>query len=474
METVVIKENDPKEILFIIKVKKAFNKFIKHDELSEKIKCRQDEINNLQIWLNNLQTSFNELQTSFNESQVKLAQQNTIINTLTLDNVVQNTMTSSIFMNLFYPNKEKKTFIGFNTFSPEHSVIRELENIQKFYFIPNHGNLGDVVIAEAEYQLFKQYRIKYEILDIFDQNFIVPEDKFNLVYGGGGIFVKYWNYQHILDIFKSKNLQKCIILPSSFYECNDLLEALDERFVVFCREEKSYNYCKSINRKSKFIMANDMAFSLSTDNFYNYDEQICKEKSDALKNSEIVTISSEIIPSIVYTRNRIVDELNRKTVILQNGVRIGYFLRNDIEKNIDEAFEHSIDLSAITNSSCTDPAAVKLLSGLFIEAVNSVDVVLTDRLHIGICAALTGKEVYLFDNSYGKVSGVYKYSLKNLENVCLLDKYSDFDVTKIKIQNSTANLQILQSNCNVLDYFKIYLYNLTSAEKRNNTVWIKD
>jgi exopolysaccharide biosynthesis predicted pyruvyltransferase EpsI len=41
----------------------------------------------------------------------------------------------------------------------------------------------------------------------------------------------------------------------------------------------------------------------------------------------------------------------------------------------------------------------------------------TDRLHVGIAGILTGKEVKLYDNSYGKVKNVYYNSLRNLPYV---------------------------------------------------------
>ena len=41
-----------------------------------------------------------------------------------------------------------------------------------------------------------------------------------------------------------EHVKKIIILPSSFYECQELIDCLDERFVIFCREKQSYRYMK--------------------------------------------------------------------------------------------------------------------------------------------------------------------------------------------------------------------------------------
>lgn len=54
------------------------------------------------------------------------------------------------------------------------------------------------------------------------------------------------------------------------------------------------------------------------------------------------------------------------------------------------------------------------------DILNPPDVVVTDRLHVAIMAMHVGKEVYMLDNDYGKLSGVYEVSLKDRANVHLL------------------------------------------------------
>ena len=54
------------------------------------------------------------------------------------------------------------------------------------------------------------------------------------------------------------------------------------------------------------------------------------------------------------------------------------------------------------------------------ELASYPDVVVTDRLHVAIMAMHVGKEVYMLDNDYGKLSGVYELSLQNRANVHLL------------------------------------------------------
>ena len=75
-----------------------------------------------------------------------------------------------------------------------------------------------------------------------------------------------------------------------------------------------------------------------------------------------------------------------------------------------------------------DKTFSKILANAFLAMIDTVDVVVTDRLHVGICGYLLGKEVVLIDNSYGKLSSVYQYSCQEFENVALI-KAEDLEST---------------------------------------------
>lgn len=62
-----------------------------------------------------------------------------------------------------------------------------------------------------------------------------------------------------------------------------------------------------------------------------------------------------------------------------------------------------------------------------LKALDQPDAILTDRLHLGISGALLGKEVFLMDNVYGKISGIYELSLRErFPRVHLLNELSEF------------------------------------------------
>ncbi|MDR2338384.1 MAG: glycosyltransferase family 92 protein [Deltaproteobacteria bacterium] len=282
-------------------------------------------------------------------------------------------------------------------------ICSQLEKLSEFYFCPNKGNLSDVIIHQSEYQLLDSKKFNYQIFDVLNE--AQPTKAFNLVYSGSGIFVKYWDYRRIIHIFNNQHLKKAIILPSSFFDCDDLLNILDERFVVFCREKRSYDYCCAKNSKAKFYLTDDMAFGLQN-KFLNY--------------QGFTTQQAEI-------SKRINSALNSKAKVLGNGVRLIYSFRNDPERYFDTSDFESFDLSGLLNSSCTDKSEVTSLAKLFIQAINTIDALVTDRLHIGIVGAILGKRVLLLDNAYGKVAGVYQQSMSELKNVKLLSDISELN-----------------------------------------------
>ncbi|MFQ8625719.1 MAG: polysaccharide pyruvyl transferase family protein, partial [Candidatus Gastranaerophilaceae bacterium] len=333
------------------------------------------------------------------------------------------------------------------------------------------GNMGDGIIAEAEYQILNNGKYNYSIVDNYSGQSFAPCEDYNLVYGGGGLFVKYWNYQKVLDIFRDKNLKKCVVLPSSFFECDDVLECFDERFTVFCREEFSYKYCISKNNRAKFIQADDMAFSLNLDLQEKYDVQKIKENIQYLSNKDLSVLVNIIYPKIKKLYQNVQCALNEKTVINSNKVRIGYLLRTDAEKKSEKTAFPSMDLSIFANSPCTDTGVVGLISRVFIETLNSFDIIITDRLHIGLVSSLLGKEVYLLDNSYKKVSGIYEYSMQSYKNTHIISSVNDISIDNLKTKTSKADLNILNNTFNIEKFFNLYLSKLKYEKTIKNTIW---
>lgn len=329
----------------------------------------------------------------------------------------QNLNTKILIMDSISSNVQKSNIVSseISTNNHDENIFQSLKSLGEFYFLPNKGNLGDVVIASSEFQYLDANKFSYKVYDLL--NLRQCSAPFNFVYGGGGLWHKLYqqDYQEILNIFKCPLLNKCVVLPSSFYDCEDVIAAFNEKFVVFCREKQSYDYCKSLNDKATFILADDMViganFEMYNNGFYN-PTQINK-----FTNNSNITIESyiELYKKYSAEKNRAIAKL--ETI---EDFSVGYLLREDKEKvfNIDSS-AISMDISSYLGGYGCDKSYDYICTKLFLELINKFDIVVTDRLHIGICATKLGKRVLLIDNSYKKLSEVYKNSLYKFPNVKL-------------------------------------------------------
>ena len=118
-----------------------------------------------------------------------------------------------------------------------------------------------------------------------------------------------------------------------------------------------------------------------------------------------------------------------------NNYEVGYLLREDKEKNINILSDdiQTIDASSYLGGFGCDKSYAYLCTKLFLEIIDKFDIIVTDRLHVGICATKLGKQVLLLDNSYKKLSEVYNYSLNKFENVQLSSiETLNSDIKKVK------------------------------------------
>jgi hypothetical protein len=281
-------------------------------------------------------------------------------------------------------------------------ITKALTSLGKFAYRANGGNLGDCAIACSEYQMMERLSLPYVAITEENKG-VVMSKPFNLVYGGGGAWVRCQGYKPILDEFlKNKNIEKCVILPSSFDGCDDVLEALDERFTVFCRDRKSYEYCTSGNRRAKFILHDDMAFSLNL-KLLNLSMTI-----DDIQHPKIRR-AFECIEAFLKDH----DDFDDANMFRTDCERTSIGIPSD---NFDISRQFAMKGTVITRNIAEHCTEV-MLHGLI-----PFDEISTNRLHVAILSSLLGKKVNMYDNSYGKLKNVYEYSLKSKKNIVFHEK----------------------------------------------------
>lgn len=264
----------------------------------------------------------------------------------------------------------------------DEPILNELRHLEDFSYMPNSGNMGDALIASATLNWFDKNKLKYHrtTKDELPKNF---------VYGGGGAWLEPWIDGLNPVINKMTKAQKIIILPSSFNNVPELIDILDERFVIFCREQKSYDYLISQNTKAKIILDHDMAFRMDKD----FKPQPIPTSRNLKALAKKLKVSASTLPQEVKLFRTDYESLDNKKTDFDLSDALGLFSPYETKETLDFA-------------------ATSMLS-----FVSNFKTIQTDRLHVAISGALMNKKVMLFDNAYGKCSGVYKQTLHHFNNV---------------------------------------------------------
>lgn len=292
------------------------------------------------------------------------------------------------------------------------NLLKKLNNI---YYWPNNGNLGDLLIAEATRQYFRRNHIAW-----VEYNPNCPPDRENitLVYGGGGRFTSHWGGIDVhLNHLTHSRVKKGIILPHSFFEVDYFIRGLDERHTIICREQRSYDYCCSLSPRATVMQGDDMGLQLNVKEL---------PKIEIIPEIQDISNQEEYAQHVLLKHGwhkRVLKGVRKATAFtLADGQRkkVAFLLRTDKEKSTTLSSPLSYDISQTWISSCRETAFNAFFIRVFAEAVSYPDIVVTDRLHVAIMAHHCGKDVYMLDNDYRKLSGVYNQSLSDERNIHLL------------------------------------------------------
>jgi exopolysaccharide biosynthesis predicted pyruvyltransferase EpsI len=190
-----------------------------------------------------------------------------------------------------------------------------------------------------------------------------------------------------------------VILPSSFYNIPQLLEKFDERFIIFCRDKKSYHYLKKTKTKATVILGHDLTLQMnlgcySTELLLRYQEEAYrKEYKDTL---------SHLLWNLPRNEYR------------------GVFLRQDGESVAHSwnSLQNDMDLPEFvyTDENVTRKF-ILYYTLLFLSCLDQQQEIVTDRLHVAIACVLMGKNVLMADNASGENFAVYEQSLKHVSNI---------------------------------------------------------
>lgn len=321
------------------------------------------------------------------------------------------------------------------------SIISKSESLnikvsrKKSIFIigtPEYGNLGDQAIAFAEIQFLNKYFKDYDIIEVTENVYkhnvghikrLIKNNDIIILQGGGNMGNVYLEQEKIrLSVITNFSKQKIIIFPQTIHieQLNNKIKkykgavqyAKNKNLIIVAREISSYNMMKSIF-KNKVVLIPDIVMSLKAQNAHTKREGcILCLRDDREKDLEvdclyeIKKICAKLEEDISFTDTYIHAEINK----------------SERKKVLDSIW----------------------------KKFSSSKLIITDRLHGMIFAALTETPCVVLGNYNHKNKNSYKW-LSNLEYIVFCE-----------------NINSLQSNIEHVMKIKNCIYDNTKLEKYFN------
>ncbi|MBR4050931.1 MAG: polysaccharide pyruvyl transferase family protein [Clostridia bacterium] len=293
-------------------------------------------------------------------------------------------------------------------------------------FTPEHHNLGDHAIAYAEKKMLDELNLPFfevtnkqlEMLDYF--KLMSAFNGAMILVTGGGNLGSLWTWIENInrEIIKNNLDSLIVILPNTIYygKSDDDIRYLEEskqiynshkNLYIYAREKASYEYMKGIYNNVKLIP--DMVLSL-------------KYSSNASRNGCILCLRDD--------REAVMSNENK----------------NKIKNIADRLFDKSVLYS---DTVIDYPVAVcnrrsELIKKLYI--FTSSQLVITDRLHGMIFAAITGTNCIVLDSKSPKLRGCYEW-IKHLDYIRFVDDVSNIESvyrSMTKSENKYDNSELLK------------------------------
>ncbi|MDO4855042.1 MAG: polysaccharide pyruvyl transferase family protein [Limosilactobacillus gorillae] len=328
-------------------------------------------------------------------------------------------------------SKTKHLIYNIHEFLLKHKNIRvNTDKNRVFLFgIPQFLNYGDLAIAIAEINFLNRYFPNRELILIsepsvdngIDQVKSICNDSDIIAFHGGGNMGDVWPEQ---DKMRERIF----------------LEFKDSRIICF---PQSTNY--SSNRSESLLRISKTMRTLSDIWIFARD----RSSYDFMKENFPSNVHINLVPDIV---------LSLKVSSKYNRTNIATFMRSDREKEDNRVATDLIsDISKnnlVVNSDTeeiywkhliTEKSLPKLVNSKLKEFQTS-KIILTDRLHGMVFAAITGTPAIVFDNNNHKVRNLYEQWLSSYEYINFVEN-QDEEAIKNKVSS-------------ILDNKKSYMYSM--------------
>lgn len=240
------------------------------------------------------------------------------------------------------------------------------------------GSAGDSLRQAATYQLFRTLKIDFTLLPKTEN-----VEGAVVVIGGGGNLVPAFSTARKALLRTARAARRVIVLPQTVRGNEELLEDLGPSVEIFCRDPESYLHVLAHRSRARAYLAHDLSFSIDID---------CLSDSAAAQAEALLAEKTPTAPVV-----RLITETGH-----------GFFFHRRTKRILPKS---SIDISRLFKTG-TMPNKAEVGALALLSYLERLEEIYTDRLHVGIAAAILGKRVYLYDDSHGIAASVYRHSLQ--------------------------------------------------------------
>jgi exopolysaccharide biosynthesis predicted pyruvyltransferase EpsI len=289
--------------------------------------------------------------------------------------------------------------------APYEGLLKKLRQIQPFLYFPSSGNGGDALIAHATFEFFRVHGLEYELYS---------EKKFQrikrVVIGGGGGFVDGYRKMAELVRYLHRDAEHVLILPSSCNGYEDTLRLMDQRFCFFARESVTASHLGAHVSGCEVMMCHDMALTLRPENF---------------RPLEMIPLFLDGQP-LDYQLKWLIKR-NNLMQLMQRIPSETSMLRVDGESTRAEGLflDDNYDVSHLIKGKMDFPNRAAAIADVFYHVISSQRSIVSDRLHVSICAAIAGIPCTMKANNYHKNLAIYHESIKSLFSSVVFSEEAD-------------------------------------------------
>ena len=314
-------------------------------------------------------------------------------------------------------------------------ICQRIEQIPKqtalFVMTPTHGNLGDHAIAKASCSVLKRFQIpfveittqelallkKYKRLNIMNHKFII-------VNGGGNLGTLWFSVELLFRaIIKCNPSSQIVCLPNTIFyddteqgkkefEESKRIYNAHHQMRIYARERLSYELMKTAYRD--VVLMPDMVLAM------NESQRGINEQ----RHGCILCLRNDVEKTRTQEEERSI--YNQAANIFGSDIVIS-----------DMVVDHNIPLNKRN----------KELDSKFDE-FRHTKLVITDRLHGMVFAAITGTPCIVINSKSPKVRGCYEW-IKQLEYVKFADSVKNIE----KVYKEIPDQEFVFDNSNLQEYY---------------------